>query len=589
MKSGHLFLESALKLRPSPPSPRLLVTLEPWHRAFLGNLREFAWPRRHAELKLTSSPAEFWDDVFIRSRLPWTSFAESAIYHAAAILVVWSLATYWPVRPQVVEAPAFHSSDVIYYDASEYLQPLDTGGPHTPAEQKGDPEYAKQPILSVPANADNRSQTIVTPPKVKLTSDVPMPNVVAWNRAQPTIPLAAVTPSSRPDVPLLPNAVIAPAPEVRDSKLNRASQLDDSVVAPAPAVSEAALRRKLELPTPAVLEPPPSLDSTSSRRMSDINIGHSDVVAPTPQLPMDAQIARSSAARPSLGSGETTAVAPPPSMQGTGVARSDGRLVALSLHPAPPSASVEAPNGNRRGTFAATPEGKIGATGTPDPPSTNKAAGSGTVGHGSGDGAGSSQTAKGLPSGLFVGAPKSGGVAAIAGAGGGRPGSEPRTVASAAPAGAGSVPRNVAREMDPSQQTEQERAVFSGRKSYSMTLNMPNLNSAGGSWVMHFVEMKQDEKASGELFAPVPTRTVDPGYPLELMRQNVHGTVTLSAVIHSDGHVGDVIVVNGVDDRIDQYATSALQRWLFLPALRNGEAVPLKAVVMIPFRPRKAF
>jgi TonB family protein len=139
--------------------------------------------------------------------------------------------------------------------------------------------------------------------------------------------------------------------------------------------------------------------------------------------------------------------------------------------------------------------------------------------------------------------------------------------------------------MSPDGQTDAERKVFAGRKSYAMTLSVPNLNSAGGSWVMHFVEQKEDEK-KGELMAPVATRTADPGYPLELMRQNVRGTVILSAVINADGTVGDVQILNSIDDRLDDYASHALSRWRFLPALKNGNPVPLQAVVMIPFRPR---
>ena len=102
---------------------------------------------------------------------------------------------------------------------------------------------------------------------------------------------------------------------------------------------------------------------------------------------------------------------------------------------------------------------------------------------------------------------------------------------------------------------------------------------------MHFVEEKEGEK-QGELVAPVATRTADPGYPLELMRQNVRGTVILSAVINADGSVGEVRVLNSIDDRLDEYASNALARWRFLPALKNGNPVALQAVVMIPFRPR---
>jgi len=46
--------------------------------------------------------------------------------------------------------------------------------------RKGAPKLAKQEILSVPPEPDNNHQTIITPPKVKLTHDVPLPNIVAW-------------------------------------------------------------------------------------------------------------------------------------------------------------------------------------------------------------------------------------------------------------------------------------------------------------------------------------------------------------------------------------------------------------------------
>jgi TonB family protein len=116
-----------------------------------------------------------------------------------------------------------------------------------------------------------------------------------------------------------------------------------------------------------------------------------------------------------------------------------------------------------------------------------------------------------------------------------------------------------------------------------MTLNMPNLNSAGGSWVIRFAELHQN-LGQGELVAPLATQKVDPAYPLELMRRGIQGTVTLYAVIHSDGSVGDVRVLRGIDDRLDEYARTALSAWHFRPATKSGTAVALEAVIMIPFR-----
>jgi protein TonB len=101
---------------------------------------------------------------------------------------------------------------------------------------------------------------------------------------------------------------------------------------------------------------------------------------------------------------------------------------------------------------------------------------------------------------------------------------------------------------------------------------------------MHFAELKDAEK-SGDLVAPVAMQEVDPGYPLELMKQNVQGMVVLSAVIRSDGSVGEVQVIRSVDDRLDRYASAALSRWRFRPATRNGDPVALQTVVMIPFKP----
>ena len=40
--------------------------------------------------------------------------------------------------------------------------------------------------------------------------------------------------------------------------------------------------------------------------------------------------------------------------------------------------------------------------------------------------------------------------------------------------------------------SEPERAIFGNRQFYSVTLNMPNLNSAGGSWVVRFAELNHD-------------------------------------------------------------------------------------------------
>jgi len=124
--------------------------------------------------------------------------------------------------------------------------------------------------------------------------------------------------------------------------------------------------------------------------------------------------------------------------------------------------------------------------------------------------------------------------------------------------------------------------VFGTKKYYSMTLNMPAVTSAGGSCIIRFAEL-HEQKAGGALTAPIATRKVDPAYPPEAIRDRVEGTVTLYAVIHKDGTVGQVRVLHGVDAQLDHNAEVALAGWQFRPATKDGSAVDLEAVVQIPF------
>jgi TonB family protein len=277
-------------------------------------------------------------------------------------------------------------------------------------------------------------------------------------------------------------------------------------------------------------------------------------------------------------------VPPPPSISGSGIAKSGGRLIALSIHPAMASAKLEAPAGNRRGSFAATPQGKAGAAGTPDVAGTDHAPGSTNSG-----------SRNDAPAGLYVGAGSNPKTSAIGGNGqgsandGGTDSSgrskDSVLMAKATPPHVSSRPQRQAEAVSGNGESDLEKKVFGDRKFYSMTLNIPNLNSAGGSWVVHFAELNGvDVKNQGNLTAPSPTIMSDPAYPLELMKQHVQGTVTLYAIIGSDGSVSGVRVLNGVDDRLDQYASEALQRWHFRPATKDGSPVALEAVVKIPFR-----
>jgi TonB family protein len=559
---------------------RLLIEAEPWSRSFLRNLGDLFSRKQPGALQLQSSPAAFWPDVFVDRRLPWRRFLQSGAFHLLALLAIWQASQFLALQTQVTPRAIFTHSDVVFYTPSEYLPPIDTR-PATPTHaQKADSEYSVQPIISVPPEADNRSQTIVTPPPVQIKHDVLLPNIVAW-QAKAEIP-------------------IAPAPVVLASDTSRlAPRMERPVIAPPVDVREdmqsdvGADMHALKGPQPAVIAPPPAVEPSANRRLGDLNIGHSAVIAPAPQLSLTEQ--RSLPARGSTGlsARSNQVIAPPPSLGAPGSSRASGNMIALSLHPAV-GAPAAPPAGNRRGTFAATPEGHRGASGAVGASTGDRS--------GKANGNGSGAKSSDLPTGLYVGKNPSAVTSPVAGKAGPTNSVNPRLIASA------ERPRVSARTLQPeseSKLSDVERAIFGNRKFYSLSLNMPNLNSFGGSWIIRFAALKGEanssesyahraaERASlpvappDDLSAPSATRKVDPAYPLELMRQNVGGTVILYAVIHTDGTVGNVRVLRSVDEQLDRFASEAIAKWKFQPATKSGTPVDVEATFWIPFRPAK--
>jgi TonB family protein len=127
-------------------------------------------------------------------------------------------------------------------------------------------------------------------------------------------------------------------------------------------------------------------------------------------------------------------------------------------------------------------------------------------------------------------------------------------------------------------------------------VNLPNLASITGSWVLKFAELHNDEAkvqtGNGsviDLFGPVPLRKVDPKYPPALKSARVQGEVVLYAIIRKDGSVDSIQLVKSLDAQLDQNAMEALARWKFRPAERQGMPVELEAIVHIPFRAVAAF
>ena len=554
----------------NPRAPRLLVDWSPWLGTFWRNFTDL-FRAEEPPLYLTSKPAPYWPDVFVNRRLPAAPFLESTGMHIATVLIVWVLTFVYVIQPKANVVAQKSNEKLTYYDVSEYLPPLDSGSAPAPKAEKGDPEYAKQPIVSLPPKPDNRMQTIVDPlHPVTLPNDVKIPNIVVWTPVPAAVPVAAAA----------RGALTLPS-------------LTPDVVPPTPSTQRADIKLP-NIPQASVIEPPPTPDSLK-RNLGDINMGLTAPTVEAPVLPTPVQRASAVGNLDSKG-----APAAPPANVALGAgsgAQPLGQIIALGVHPAMPNGPIELPGGNRRGEFAAGPNGHPGAAGTPD----KACCGSGPGGTGSGNGGpGSGNGAN--PSGVSVGAgPYNPGAAvqgntpsngAGTGHGGGAP-SDLKTLMAKAiappriPGDATTKSPDTAGPTAPSNASRIDDYTFGPKKYYTMTINMPNLTSAGGSWIIRFAELHQSP-GTADLTAPVAMQKVDPAYPPDLIEARVEGRVILYAVIHADGTVGEARVLQGLDDRLDANAVAAIQRWHFRPATKNGSPVDLEAVVQIPFQIKKS-
>jgi TonB family protein len=130
---------------------------------------------------------------------------------------------------------------------------------------------------------------------------------------------------------------------------------------------------------------------------------------------------------------------------------------------------------------------------------------------------------------------------------------------------------------------EPPETVLRGRYIYTVAIQMPNVTSYSGSWTVWFAE--HETNARQEIMrAPVPLRKVDPKYIASAAADRVEGAVRLFGVIRKDGHVDSIVLLKGLDTRLDQSSAEALAKWLFEPARRGGAAVDVDAVFEIPFR-----
>ena len=126
--------------------------------------------------------------------------------------------------------------------------------------------------------------------------------------------------------------------------------------------------------------------------------------------------------------------------------------------------------------------------------------------------------------------------------------------------------------------------MLEGRVIYSIAIQMPNVTSYSGSWIVWFAEHEQKEGPFGEVKPAVPLRKVDPKYVASAVADGLQGAVRLAAVIRRDGRVDRIQLLRHLDNRLDASAMESLAKWEFEPATRNGAPLDVDAVFEIPFR-----
>ena len=608
--------------------PQLLLVWRPRHEEFLDNLsyardtflHPFIAPFKPGELPKN------WRNVFVDRSIPRTSFRNSLFLHIAFVFLFFSTTHLW-LKYERVSLGDPYKNTVRDYDISKYLP---TYAKETPAIKplKGQPEKSIQRIVSAPPRPDNTEQTIVNPAMPnKLLKTVPLPNF-AVNVPVPLPPVPTMERSKPMIAPELVATVVAPVQKVTRMAMNKIPQMEIDPLRPI-AKPERTEMAKANLPTVDPLRPVAEISRTDMGKTPLLEV---DPLRPMPKIEREKlnakQINMPTAAvsgppakkKPQAGSdadeeqfgsfadkklyddamkNAAAQKAQQGSNGGNSSGRPQGQLLAIQLHPTLPNGPIAIPKGSRSGTFAATPEGKAGAPGTPDIPA-NKNTGSGN---------GSRGNPNDPLAGISISSPneKPRGSAVVA-----DPNAESTShtnrdrVASKTPEQAEEMPNADRNDVKPL-----DDKIFGKRKYYSIAINLPNLNSAGGSWIVHFAE-KQGPDANkdpnkpannlangsgsntvpaGAITAPVAVLKSDPAYPQEFSEDRTEGTVTLYAIIRADGSVTDIAVMRGIQRILDENAKLALGRWRFRPAEKNGVPIDIEAVIQVPFKAsrRKVF
>jgi TonB family protein len=480
-------------------------------------------------------------------RSPW-SFMGSIGLHAwvlgwVALIPAVPVEPYKNLYEREIQPYEKH---IVWYKLSDRLP--DVKPPEAPRDPRPLRARAKfeQNIVAGPKDTNRPPQLIFAPaPEIAPAKPLPLPNIVAVAPERPPAlpfrapPVKAPTPERTPSLPDAPKVALA-APDAKplDLPVQR-------IVRPFTPPKNP----KLTLPSAApVLPVAPEVALAAPSLDAPVSLPHQQPKFVAPVQP---------AATP--GDGPVTLAAPSPSFTANAAMSAENSLAIAGLNPAK-SDEVPAPPGSVKSGFSGGPKPQPnGGNGTSsgavlEIPSLTVQGG-----------------AKNAPAPVMMTrissptSPENLAAAMRAGRGAATPGGAPPT--------RGAV--RVSDVPDPR---------MYGRQVYTMAIQIPNLTSYSGSWMVWFASREADRSdASVELKPPLPLHMVSARYIHSAEEERIEGKVRLWAVIGKDGHIGDISLLQHLDDRLDQSAEEALGKWQFQPAQRNGVTIDVDAVFEVPF------
>ncbi|HWB85931.1 MAG TPA: TonB family protein [Bryobacteraceae bacterium] len=119
----------------------------------------------------------------------------------------------------------------------------------------------------------------------------------------------------------------------------------------------------------------------------------------------------------------------------------------------------------------------------------------------------------------------------------------------------------------------------------------PLVDEAAGIRRAHFLDLSRKSnstepalKVGNGTSAPRLLSKVEPAYTLEGKAARIQGPVALSVVIGVDGRAFDATLLRSLGFGLDEAALNAVSQWRFQPGAKDGQPVPIAAVIQVNFR-----